>query len=739
MSNRNSILIATTLLIAVGSATVAWQYATRDKPPQSTATYFARIVAAQGIWDDRWRKHDAKLDALTQELATEAAPGKRLELRRLIAEQMLLAGHAEAAIAEFGGLIEDADSRVPAAWLEQVRFQRIIAWLRLGEIQNCLWQRARASCVFPIDADAVHRARLGAQQAHDELLKRLQASDLPADRADTYRWLLNVAAMNLGTYPAGVPDTWLIPPAAFTSPDPLPRFEDIAQAAGVDTLGLSGGAIVDDFDGDGLLDIVASSWGAEDPLVLYRNLGAMRFELLDGIPDGINGGLNLIHADYDNDGDRDLFILRGAWLHQNGRHPNTLLRNKGNGYFEDVTESAGVLSYFPSQTAVFADFDNDGWLDLFVGNEIVDAAGWDGTAKAVELYRNLGNGSFEDVAAHSGIDARGLIKGTTAGDVDGDGWVDLFVSIWGAENRLYRNLGGEGQSMRFREISDTAGIAEPVASFPAWFWDVDNDGDQDLFVAGYRGDVGTEARSWLGMRPHGGEAPALYMNDGTGRFTNAAIEAGLDLPLLAMGSNFGDLDNDGWLDMLVGTGAPPLETLVPNRAFRNRGDGRFADVTTDGGFGHLQKGHGVAFGDLDGDGDQDIYATIGGAYASDRFWNALYQNPGNQHAWITLKLKGHRSNRDGIGSRVTVTTDTGRSISRTVGSGGSFGGSSIQLEIGLAEATSIRSLEVRWSGSGLIQQFDGPIATNAVYQITEGQQITFVGRPDTDLQQGGQQ
>ncbi len=173
----------------------------------------------------------------------------------------------------------------------------------------------------------------------------------------------------------------------------------------------------------------------------------------------------------------------------------------------------------------------------------------------------------------------------------------------------------------------------------------------------------------------------------------------LDRVLLAMGSNFGDLDNDGWLDLYIGTGAPDLRALVPNLMFRNEGGRWFVDVTASGGFGHLGKGHAVAFGDLDNDGDQDIYAVMGGALEGDVARNVLFENPGHGNRWLTVRLEGVESNRSAVGARlaVTVETDAGlRTIHSTVGSDGGFGGSSLQQEIGLGQARSIGSLVVRW-------------------------------------------
>jgi len=406
-------------------------------------------------------------------------------------------------------------------------------------------------------------------------------------------------------------------------------------------------------------------------------------------------------------------VIRGAWLGAAGRHPDSLIRNNGNGTFTDVTFAAGLgRAHWPSQTACWGDYDNDGDLDLFVGNETGPTL-----RSPCELFRNEGNGTFTEVAAEAGVENFRFTKGAVWGDYDNDRLPDLYVSNLGEENRLYRNEGNG----KFTDVAPRLGVTHPVRSFPVWFWDFNNDGALDIFVSSYWPPVHHSAASYMGL-PHGAELARLYVGDGRGGFREAAAEMGLRRVTLPMGSNHGDLDNDGWLDFYLGTGYPGYEGLVPNVMYRNRGGKGFADVTTAGGFGHLQKGHAVAFADLDEDGDQDVFEQMGGAYAGDAFRNVLFENPGFGNHWLKVKLIGKTSNRSAIGARVRVEIAEGgarRSIYRHVGSGGSFGANPLRREIGLAKAGRVERLEVFWPTTGATQVFETIPADQSI-EITEG-------------------
>jgi hypothetical protein len=441
----------------------------------------------------------------------------------------------------------------------------------------------------------------------------------------------------------------------------------------------------------------------------------------------------MVHADYDNDGFVDAVVLRGGWMGTEGRFPLSLLRNNGNGTFTDVTVDAGLLRFAPTQTATWLDYDGDGWLDLFVGNETMG-----GTAEPhpCHLFHNNRDGTFTDLARDAGVNFVGFVKGVASGDYDNDGRPDLYLSVQGGHNKLFHNDGpldanATERAWRFTEVAARAGVEEPRFSFGAFFFDYDNDGWLDLYVVGYgwfeppTNLAESVAADYLGL-PAGAERGRLYHNEGNGTFTDVTKAAGLHRVVAAMGHNFGDIDSDGFLDIYFGTGNPDLTSLLGSRMFRNAEGRVFQDVTAVGNFGHLQKGHAVVFGDIDNDGDQDIFAQMGGAFTTDTAFSALYENPGNGNRWLGLELEGVRSNRSAVGARIEVAVETARgtrSIHRTVGEGGSFGASPFQQHIGLGDADRVASVKILWPATGETQTFEG-LEPGRWYHLREGDQET---------------
>lgn len=600
-----------------------------------------------------------------------------------------------------------------------------MAHLLLAEDQNCIENHSARSCILPFAPEAIHIRKQHTLIAADLLETHLAShpEDIQA------RWLLNLARMVAGDDLEAIPTSYRLPSDALADESGFAAWRNISSDLAIDPIDLAGGAVIDDFDGDGLLDIVSSSSDPCKPMRAFHNDGQGGFEDV-GANWGLDsqlGGLNVLHADYDNDGDLDLLVLRGAWLGNDGRIRNSLLRNDLNDSarrFVDVTASAGLAHpAYPTQAAGWADYDGDGDLDLLVGNESsasstdpLEFLGRGGSVYRTQLFRNNSDGTFTDVTRTSGIDNKRFTKSVAWGDYDNDGDPDAYISNFGP-NRLFRNNG----DATFTNVAESAGVTEPSReSFASWFFDYDNDGRLDLLVADYSSPREQVSASYLGMPIRTGH-PILYRNEGE-RFRDVSTEMGLNRPVLPMGANYGDLDNDGWLDFYLGTGVPEFDALMPNVMYRNLGGKSYEDVTFAGGFGHLQKGHGIAFGDLDNDGDQEVFHQVGGAFPCDEFNNALFENPGSDNNWVVLQLRGTEANRFGVGARIEVRVDTGstvRSVHILAGTGGSFGSSSLQQEIGLGKAVRIESITVLWPGSGLIQTFED-VELDRFYRVTEG-------------------
>ena len=593
-----------------------------------------------------------------------------------------------------------------------------LAYMKRGEIQNCVSPDGRLICALPLDKSNPRRDASSLSEAI-LILEELLESDRNSLK---HRWLLNVAHMARGSYPEQVARAHLVHPEVFASEYPMDKFQEVAADVGMYVVDLAGGAIIEDFDNDGLLDVMTSTWDPEGSLHYYRNEGTGRFVERTagaGLTEQV-GGLNIVQADYNNDGWMDVLVMRGGWLMSQGEMRISLLRNDGLGTFTDVTHQAGLATpSSPSQSASWADYDNDGDLDLYSCNESMPESLEEGSPIIYpsQLFENSGGGRFIDVAVQAGVTNLRYCKGSAWGDYDNDGDQDLFVSNYGDENRLYRN----NDDGTFTDLAPGLGLTEPMESFPTWFWDFDNDGWLDLFVGGYASDIEHVVADYLGIS-NNGALPRLYRNDRDGGFIDVTAQTGLDEVNQSMGANFGDLDNDGYLDIYLGTGFPAFDALAPNVAYRNNGGRRFADVTFSAGLGHIQKGHGIAFGDLDRDGDQDVLMQVGGFYPSDGFVNALYVNPETVNRWTSVRLVGTQSNRAAVGARIAVNLETPngpRTVHTLVGSGGSFGASSIEQEIGLGDATAIRSIEVWWPTSRTGQTFaDVPLDT--AIKIVEG-------------------
>jgi enediyne biosynthesis protein E4 len=496
----------------------------------------------------------------------------------------------------------------------------------------------------------------------------------------------------------------------------------------IETMG--GGVALFDYNNDGLLDIFLVNSGhlanpMHPPETFDRRDPRNWNRLYRQNPDGSftdvtkeaglasagdgNYGMGVAVGDYDNDGFPDLYITNYG--------KNTLYHNNGDGTFSDVTAKAGVEAGGWSCSAGFFDYDNDGHLDLFVTRYMlwdtqhskVCGAEWQTYCPPAEfpsttniLYRNRGDGTFEDVSQRSGIAAlKGRSLGVSFADYDDDGFTDIFVSNDGMRQFLFHNNGDGTFSERALEAG-TALTADgkPLSGMGTVFQDYDNDGRPDILVT---------------VLPR--EVYALFHNDGNGSFSYRSLQAGLGLLSAASsgwGVGFEDFDNDGWKDLFVAQShvldnveqidhmlhykEPPLLALNHNGRFERADSGITSAIA----------GRGAAFGDLNNDGRMDVVVTsLGGEPL------VLVNHAGTGH-WLSITLRGTRSNRDGLGARVQVNGQTRFATT----SGSYISASDKRLHFGLGPAE-VAKVEVRW-----------PSGTRQVLENVKADQFLEVREPE---------
>jgi hypothetical protein len=655
----------------------------------------------------RTNSYNSAVNRLAQQLpqADALPPGKvrpidLLHGHAVLALLFVYTGEMEKSLAEWNKAYQIALASVPDS-VPYVEEALGVTHLHLAEMENGVYRNPGEQGIFPPVKLAKHFEKTAnSKLAIDYFTKVLNKH---SDNLEV-KWLLNLAYLTLGQQ---APTPYLIPLNRFASKESIGRFKDIAPVMGLDVFTGAGGVIVDDFDNDGLLDVVTSSMDMCEPLHFFHNNGNGTFAdrtAQAGLSNQL-GGLNIVEADYNNDGCMDILVLRGGWEAANRK---SLLRNNCNGTFTDVTDASGLGKVITStQTAVWADIDNDGYLDLFVGNENSPS----------QLFRNRGDGTFEDISHSAGIDKVAFTKGVTAADYDNDGYVDFYVSNVTGANFLYHN----NHNRTFTEIGREAGVQAPYFSFATWFFDYDNDGWPDLFVNCYYSSMEEVIRSYLGL-PFSTETVKLYRNLHNGAFEDVTAQVGLDKVFMPMGANFGDVDNDGFLDIYLGVGQPSLAALMPHVLLRNKEGKTFVDITASSGTGDLHKGHGIAFADLERSGHEDIIAGMGGAVPSDKHTMRVFQNPGNDNNWLNVRLTGVKSNRSAIGAQIKITVENdgnvSRSIYRTVGGTSSFGGNPVEQHIGLGHGTRISALDVWWPATNTRQHFTG-VGNNQYIVIKE--------------------
>jgi len=621
-----------------------------------------------------------------------------------------------------------------AAWLPEVLLRLGAIWFRQAEKQNCIARHNAESCILPLSPRAVHVDKEGAEAAREVLMRllALPQSDLRLEAV----WLLNIAHMALGDWPDGVPSAHRIPAAAFAPEVAFPRMHERGAWIGLGHHHHAGSVVIDDFTGDGRFDVLTCSFDTGVVPRLLRREPDGRFADV-AVAAGLGrqlGGVAAVHGDVDGDGRLDVLLLRGGGFFAGSAWPPSLLRQDAPGHFVDVTAAAGLEFAAPARTAAFADADRDGDLDLFVGCESERDA--DGAIRhGSRLFANDGAGRFTDVTAASGVATGDRVVGAVFADFDGDLLPDLYVSNFLAGNRLFMNRGG----MRFVDEAEARGVRGPEASGPCCVLDHDQDGDLDLFVTyhhHYRQIRSVAA--WYVERRVEDDHQRLWANDGTGRFTDATAVRGLRRVCMATGVNTGDIDNDGFPDLYITTGAHDLAALFPNVLLL--GGESFRDATFAAGVGHLQKGNGVAFADLDEDGDLDLAAQVGGFHLDDGFGSVLFENTSAPSPWLAIELRGVTDNRFGVGARVRarVAGPRGeRDVWATIGAGGSLGCNPLRAHLGLGGAHRVEFVEVRWPRSGAVQRVTG-VAPGCVWVVTQGiEAAERAQRPSLPLPNGG--
>jgi enediyne biosynthesis protein E4 len=523
-----------------------------------------------------------------------------------------------------------------------------------------------------------------------------------------------------------------VPVARQKGGDSAPWFVESAAAVGLDFTHVNGatgqyymaeqmgaGVALFDYDGDGDLDVFlvqsgplgASAAAAARPTSrLFRNdlttgrggIATLQFTDVTAKA-GLSWdryGMGAATGDYDSDGDLDLYLTSFG--------PDALFRNNGNGTFTDVTAEAGISDPLWSTSAAFVDVDRDGRLDLFVANYLdftiadnrtcADALGARDYCSPRtyrpapdRLYRNLGNGRFADITAAAGIvKADGAGLGVATGDYNGDGWPDLYVANDATPNQLWINR-RDGTFVDDGPLSGSAlsAAGNPEGSMGIASGDADGDGDEDLFITNIVG-----------------ETFVLYENDGRGSFEDARVRWGLTQPTAAFtgfGTDWIDVDNDGWLDLFIANGAvnivesqrgQPLPFRMRNLLLRNTGARRFEDVSAAGGpaFARAEISRGAAFGDLDNDGDIDIVFTNNGGPV-----RLLLNQASKGSHWLRLRLEQTTGNRLGIGAWIGIERPSRPTLWRRVRTDGSYlSASDVRVHVGLGESTVPPTAVVQW-------------------------------------------
>jgi len=547
----------------------------------------------------------------------------------------------------------------------------------------------------------------------------------------------------------------------------LPKFVNITDSAGVRHLHLKpvldpklerimpwmasvgAAAAAADYDGDGDIDLYVTSSRLGSPNRLFRNEGSgtgtkteVRFVDVAAAA-GVAAAnqehgtsMDAVFGDYDNDGHLDLYVVKWGW--------NILYHANGDGTFTDVTEAAGVGDHGNGNAAVWLDYNGDGWIDLYVGNYFRNVDLWHlkdtrqmhedfetaRDAGANVLYRNNGDGTFTDVSAELGVNDTGWTLDVGAADYDNDGDQDLMLANDFGQDRLYRtNADGT-----FSNVTDVAIGWDTHKGMNVDFGDYNNDGWLDLYITN------------IWTKEYVKEGNQLYRNMGDGTFSDVSFETGVYDGGWCWAGRFWDMDNDGWLDIMIANGYisgnrdkeyfNDLATAVtkpgfdpidarnwpmmgdstfagyePSRVWRGEGSEMFKEVASRIGLADIGDGRGLAIADYDNDGDLDVYISNQGQDG------VLYRNDGgNAGHWLEIDLEGHSCSRNAVGTRVVVTTGDTTQIREVNGGNGDHSQVPYRLHFGLGAAATVDNLEIRWP-TGYVQQLTNVAADRIVRYV----------------------
>jgi tetratricopeptide (TPR) repeat protein len=559
-----------------------------------------------------------------------------------------------------------------------------ISHMRNGEAENCLSQLTGAGNEAhnhaehePKDNHLQQLCSIPLVRFHDKAESARAAAHIfekLLDKYDNknrlYQWLLNFNYMTAGGFPQEVPPKYLINTKfidtfygdarkAKEAEYAYLSFTDRAHEFGVDTFNAGKGVAVEDFDHDGYLDIVTG--GNFDLVKFYKNDRGQRF--IDQTEAAGLGGIKqpfiITAADYDNDGWVDIFFGRPF-----GNY--ALYRNLGNGKFKDVTAETGLLAAKPADriaatwVAAWSDVDNDGDLDLFLaqwGFKMPLVSGLMSKPRMDStLFINEG-GRFVDRTREFGLIPTvedNYFIGAAFGDYNGDGYQDLFLSSpLRNTSVLLKNVGG-------KRFEPTNLIPGDEGGFVASFLDFNHDGRLDLFWAGFTDAKTSVEQAVFGehLNEYRSGQTRIFIQTEQGQFTERTDL--FDMPMSTMGSSFGDINNDGCFDFYLGKGTPESWFILPNLMYVGKTEStrcvdRLDNVSMLQGFGTIQKGHGIVFADFNNDGEEDIYSSLGGMWPADKWPNQLFINESRlSNTWVEIRLRGKKTNYYGVGARIKV-------------------------------------------------------------------------------------